>query len=137
TAITSITVMMGALLIGMFLAIYDILTVGEVFAIAFISSNITGPLSVISSNISNIKGSKDIIQKFDIEEYDKDKLEELNSINKGIEFRNYSLTINKPILKDINYTFETGKKYAIVGGSGSGKSSLIKSVLGYYHDYSG
>jgi ATP-binding cassette subfamily C protein len=136
-AITSIFVMMGALLIGMFLSIYGILTVGEVFAITFISSNITGPLSIISSNFSNIKGSKEIIQKFNIEEYKKDELVKLNNINEDIEFRNYSLTINKQILKNINYTFKIGKRYAIVGGSGSGKSSLIKSILGYYYDYSG
>lgn len=136
-AITSIFVMMGALLIGMFLSIHGILTVGEVFAITFISSNITAPLSTISSNFSNIKGSKKIIQKFNNEEYKKDELVELNNINKGIEFKNYFLTINKPILKNVNYTFEIGKKYAIVGGSGSGKSSLVKSILGYYYDYSG
>lgn len=137
TAIASIFVMMGALLIGMFLVIYDILTIGEVFAMTFISSNITGPLSVISSNFSNIKASKDIIEKFNIEEEDKEELREIDSINNKIEFKNYSLNINKPILEDINHTFEIGKKYAIVGGSGSGKSTLIKTILGYYYEYSG
>lgn len=41
------------------------------------------------------------------------------------------------ILKDINFTFEKGKKYAIVGPSGCGKSTLLKILSGYYENYDG
>jgi ABC-type multidrug transport system ATPase subunit len=34
------------------------------------------------------------------------------------------------IFKNVNYTFESGKKYAIIGPNGSGKSTLIKLISG-------
>lgn len=37
---------------------------------------------------------------------------------------------NKPILKDINASFETGKVYAIVGKSGNGKSTMLSLLAG-------
>lgn len=41
------------------------------------------------------------------------------------------------VLKDISFTFKEGKKYAIVGGSGSGKSTFIKLIMQYYDNYTG
>lgn len=38
---------------------------------------------------------------------------------------------NKPILKDINITFEKGKITGILGANGSGKSTLLKNILHY------
>ena len=36
------------------------------------------------------------------------------------------------IFKDFSFQFDKGKKYAIVGSSGSGKSTILKLILGYY-----
>ena len=38
-------------------------------------------------------------------------------------YKNYSEDIK--VLKDINFTFEDGKTYAIIGSSGGGKSTFI------------
>src|ERR1035437_5270500 len=35
------------------------------------------------------------------------------------------------IFKDINYSFETGKSYAILGSNGSGKSTLLQVISGF------
>ncbi|MFT8391930.1 MAG: ABC transporter ATP-binding protein [Sporolactobacillus sp.] len=43
----------------------------------------------------------------------------------------------KPVLKGLSFTFETGKKYAIVGATGCGKSTMMKLLMQYYADYSG
>lgn len=139
--VASLSIIIGVLLIGMFMSIKGVLTIGEVFAISFISSSISGPLGIISDSFSNIKASKKIIKKFDIENDLKDRgdnTNKLKKISRQIQLKDYSLKIEeKQILKNINCTFEVGKKYAIVGGSGSGKSTLIKSIMGYHYNYEG
>ena len=40
-------------------------------------------------------------------------------------------------LTNISYTFKPGGKYAVVGGSGSGKSTFLKILMGYYDNYHG
>ncbi len=49
---------------------------------------------------------------------------------KTIKLENISKKyVHKEVLKDINYTFEEGKCYMIIGSNGSGKSTLIKIIL--------
>lgn len=43
----------------------------------------------------------------------------------------------KPVLQDITANFEVGKKYAIVGENGSGKSTFIKVLMRLYEPTSG
>ena len=53
----------------------------------------------------------------------------------GIKFFNSSFTYpgsSLPALSDINFKISKGKKYAFIGKSGSGKSSLLKLILGLY-----
>lgn len=58
-------------------------------------------------------------------------------LNGNIVFKNVSIYSNqKCILENLNFTIEKGKSYAIVGDNGSGKSILLKTILGLY-DYSG
>lgn len=45
---------------------------------------------------------------------------------------NLSVSVEKkPILKNVSYTFETGKVYAVMGPNGSGKSTLAYAVMGH------
>ena len=44
---------------------------------------------------------------------------------------------NKPVIKNMSLNFEVGKKYALVGPSGGGKSTLLKLILGWLPDYKG
>lgn len=42
-----------------------------------------------------------------------------------------------PVLKHLNLTLEKGKKYALTGNSGSGKSTILKLLMQYYPSYDG
>ncbi len=49
----------------------------------------------------------------------------------SIQHLYYSYDSGKtPVLKDINYEFDTGKTYAIVGRSGAGKTTLLSLISG-------
>lgn len=54
-----------------------------------------------------------------------------------IILENVEKSYDRPVLKGINYTFETGKVYVIKGVSGCGKSTLFNIIGGLEKDYSG
>ena len=50
---------------------------------------------------------------------------------------NFSYVAGEPVLKDINFEIEAGKTLALVGATGSGKSSIINLLLRFYNIDSG
>ena len=56
-----------------------------------------------------------------------------------IEFKNVSFKYDNSndIFKDISFTIPAGKKIAIVGGSGSGKSTIVRLLYRFYEPDSG
>ncbi|MDN5341291.1 ATP-binding cassette domain-containing protein [Oceanotoga sp. DSM 15011] len=58
-----------------------------------------------------------------------------------LELKNISFcTSEKNILNDLNYTFERGKTYSVLGNNGVGKSTLAKIIMGlngYYKNHKG
>ncbi|KAJ1522730.1 hypothetical protein ONE63_001890 [Megalurothrips usitatus] len=59
--------------------------------------------------------------------------------NAFIEFRNVSFQYvpGKPIFKDLSFTIPAGKKVAIVGGSGTGKSSVVRLLYRFFEPSQG
>ncbi len=52
----------------------------------------------------------------------------------GLEFRNvsFSYRADRPILEDVEFSIEPGRKVAVVGASGAGKSTLVKLLFRFY-----
>lgn len=83
--------------------------------------------------------AKDAVEKLEnlYDEMQKDSLlfgAETNFANYDIEFNNVSFgyTDNKLILENVSLKLQEGKSYALVGASGSGKSTMAKLISGFY-----
>ncbi len=65
------------------------------------------------------------------------KIKRITLNNYDIEFINVTITLgDKVILKDLNFKINENEKVLIVGKTGSGKTILFKTLIGFY-DYSG
>ena len=88
-----------------------------------------------------LSGAERIFELLDTADKHKEKDDQKNNliISEGkIEFQNvdFIYTTNK-VLKDINLIIPAGKKVAIVGLSGSGKSTIINLILRFFHPNKG
>ena len=65
--------------------------------------------------------------------------EHVTSFNYHILAENLSFSYDTQtqVLNEMNCIIEKGKKYAVIGKSGCGKSTFIKLLTGYYSDYKG
>ncbi len=55
----------------------------------------------------------------------------------AVEHVSFGYKPERDVLHGLSFTFERGKKYAIVGKSGCGKSTLVKLLMLYYAGYTG
>lgn len=70
---------------------------------------------------------------------DKPDAKKLENVKGEIEFKNVSFNYNAEVkaLSDISFKLEAGKKYALVGNSGGGKSTVMNLLLRFYDTSSG
>lgn len=68
-----------------------------------------------------------------------DMYQRLDRIEGDIELQRitFGYGSRRPVLKNISFTIPHGKKIALVGGSGSGKSTIAKLLLKYYEPETG
>lgn len=78
-----------------------------------------------------------IIKIFEIEE-EKTTDREID-LEGNIEFKNvgFEYKENVPVLKDVNFKLDKGKSIAFVGATGSGKSTIMNLILGFYENQKG
>ena len=68
---------------------------------------------------------------------DQNEKNDIKITNFKIEFKNASISVNgKRILTDLNFSIEPNDTILIIGATGSGKSVLVKTLVGFY-DYDG
>lgn len=130
------------LAIGGYFVIKGETSLGTLVALVQLIGQLISPISSSSKVINRIKSLKPILNKIDNlsnDEVKENPIYTLESFNKSIEFKNldFSYDGSKKALKNINQTFEKGRKYALVGGSGSGKSTILRLLLRYYEEFNG
>lgn len=136
----SLFIWFGSLLLGSYLVMKKILSVGYVLGVNQLLNNITNPLYRISILLNKMNAAENLYKKISLslESEQNFEVKEMKSFDNKIEFRNVSLELKeKSILNNINITFEKNKKYVIIGESGSGKSTIIKMLMKYFEEYSG
>ena len=121
------------------------LTQGEVLALYNYMSQILIELIKLANLIISI--SKALASASRIADaLDLPTTESIGTVTEGktgtsmVEFRGVSLTYNgssEPAIEDISFTAERGQTVGIIGGTGSGKSSLINMIGGFYKPTAG
>lgn len=142
--------LMGAtiLIMGAMLIINKEFTVGSLLAFQGLMTSMTTPfLSIISmgqvlqETQSSMERIEDVmLYKTDIEEDFGDNVGNLAKLNGDVELKNITFGYSKlapPIIKDFSMKVKAGEKIAIVGRSGSGKSTIAKLICGLYKPWQG
>lgn len=116
------------------------MTFGTMISIQFIVGFMSSPINSIINFIGQYINFKMLLNYVEADHnlfkqsLFPDAIVEINNIE-VIDFYNSSLLYQNatvPALLDINFKIHKGRKYAFVGKSGSGKSSLLKLILGLY-----
>ena len=133
----------ATLLIGGFLALDGEIKVATYSVMLFITQRLLWPLTELGvifdsyqkamasfRRIINLKNTTPTIDNGN---------EKLTSFNKKIEISNlnFEYVKNFPVLNDISININKGQTTAIVGSTGSGKSTLIKLILRLYDSTAG
>ena len=106
-------------------------------------------MEILGTNLQDSEGKLNRID--DIHDYPEDEI--INSYNNdssiqktqlklsgNVEFRDVSFGFNprkEPYFENINFTLEPEKRIAVIGGSGSGKSTIAKLLCGIYQTWTG
>lgn len=121
------------------------ISIGDLIAIQTLSAYFTGPVeNLISLQLTFQEASiamKRLGEIYSVEseiELNKNSLTDVD-LNGSIELQNISFRYgSRPyVLKDLSLKIDTGTKVAIVGTSGSGKTTIAKLLLGYYYSDTG
>ena len=123
------------------------LTLGAMVALQYIVGQLSSPIEQLLGFIQNFQDAKISLERLnEIHEMQDEELEDKESIktlpkNKSISFTNitfrYTGAGNEPVLKGLNFNIPQGKTTAIVGTSGSGKTTILKLLLRFYKPQSG
>lgn len=119
------------------------LTLGMMLAIAYIVGQLNGPVLQLSYMIQQVQDamlSLNRLSKFQNNRsktsvYKQDNFTTTDIIDTTIKFNNVSFKYNaknKYVLRNVNVSIPNGKTTAIVGSSGSGKSTMLRLMLQFH-----
>ena len=139
----SVVMRLGVFLFGAWLSLSNRhITPGIVLAFLQLLTFVITPIEKIPSLFANRKAARSLIAQTEELFYEKDDEQEkleINTLKSAIEVQNLSFSYenNGKALQATSLTFHAGKKYAIVGTSGSEKSTLFKLLTKYSNEYDG
>jgi len=131
--------------VGAVLAMNGTIQFGVIAAFMIYIRLFTQPLSQLAQAFQNLQrtaaAGERVFEFFDEEEMEdeSDKKERLTNIKGEIEFRNvrFGYDPEKTIIHNFSSKFEAGKKIAIVGPTGAGKTTIVNLLMRFYELDSG
>lgn len=142
STILGVTVQCSVLFVSAYLIITGKITAGALVGLVQVSGTIVAPIQILSESIPKIQGSRPIIERLNaLVNYKDDAFNgtvcptfETDITVKNLQF---GYEPEQKIIQGVNFSFRKGKKYAIVGKSGCGKTTLINLLNGYYAGFQG
>lgn len=132
-------------IVGALLAINGTITFGVVVAFMVYIRLFTNPLSQIAQAFTSMQSTAAASER--VFEYigatelsdESHKKTTLQNVRGDVEFRNvkFGYTKDKTIIKDFSLKVKAGQKVAIVGPTGSGKTTLVNLLMRFYEVNSG
>ncbi|MEN6511514.1 MAG: ABC transporter ATP-binding protein [Chloroherpetonaceae bacterium] len=118
------------------------LTADDLMLFLFSLFSIMSPLTTVLSNIAQIPrgyvAAERIFEILNEEEKIKSGNKRNPIFNHSINFNDVSFAYDKElVLKNINLEIQKGRKIALVGGSGSGKSTILDLLIRFYDPQKG
>ena len=124
---------------GFHLFVEQKISMGAIIATVILSGKTLGPLAKMAQTLGRANSAyvarKNLVEFFSQqrrERFSKVALERVNK-NTVIDIRNASIKLsadNKPIFTNLSLGVERGEKIAIIGRSGAGKTSLLRTISG-------
>ena len=118
------------------------ITAGTAIVFVQLLNYVLAPIQVFPGFFAGLKSSLEVIGKL-AEALDKNVQDEGDEIplklDEGISIRNleFSYEEGKPVLKGVGMELASGGCYALVGGSGSGKSTILNLLMASSKNYQG
>ncbi len=142
--INNLTFALTATVGGVMCAKYGLL-IGTAVSFMTYSKQFATPLNSIAGLFNNIQsalaGAERVFEVLDEAEEtpDPDGAKDMDKMNGEIEFKNvcFSYIPGKPVLKNISFKVRPGENVALVGETGSGKTTIINLLTRFYDADSG
>ncbi|HCG6388248.1 TPA: ABC transporter ATP-binding protein [Vibrio parahaemolyticus] len=132
--------------VAMLMVMFSDLTIGQIFAVFgylwFMLSPVQELLGIQFSWYSAKAALKRINDLLELEEEDRpvskvNPFNETREVDVKIEHLDFSYNNENKVLDDLSLHIPAGKKVALVGASGGGKSTLIQLLIGVYRQNAG
>lgn len=132
---------LGLMLLVAYLTIVGTVTFSGVVVITNNIDRLIGPIAHLSEAIPRIISVKAIFKRIDETLLNKNthvETESFDGLKQALTFQNVSFAYDdNVVLKDVNISFEKGKKYLVIGPSGGGKSTVLRLLRKYFNPSSG
>ncbi len=131
---------------GGWLALDNAISIGVIASFIQYSKQFTRPINEIASQyttlITAVAGAERVFEVLDAEDEfanEKADVKQLDDVKGRLDFTNVNFAYKQgePVLRDFNFYIKPGRKVAIVGRTGSGKTTIVNLLTRFYDIDSG
>uniref|UniRef100_A0A7C5V3K1 ABC transporter ATP-binding protein n=1 Tax=Caldicellulosiruptor owensensis TaxID=55205 RepID=A0A7C5V3K1_9FIRM len=129
---------------GGFLALRSFITVGTIASFIQYARQFTRPLNELANQFNQIQSAFASAERVfeimdEVEETSFEDEVDLQDIKGEVEFKNvwFSYTKGQPVIKDVSFKVKPGQMVALVGPTGSGKTTIVNLLSRFYDIDSG